>query len=287
MNPIKLKVTPKTIYADIVDLSDPILLGVTINYFNYSDSTLYFKIVGSGPNSAWSGSTVALGALGSGLNLFKNLDNFFSRIRPNNETTEVAVLTLLGYSDSGYTNLVYTFVRNVTIVFINSNDGSWTQDFLDNFDDGTIDEWAAEILAGDGNISLAINSNYVLSTPYSCRKVRATSSGQFAADRIKKTFTTSVRTTCYAIFNVRVGDNGANLCYHKELKIRINNVSILTLGTPSTLEIQEIPKNKWLRIVVPLTPSSILLLDIFHNVYNIYPATGVFLWLDDFKIISR
>ena len=134
MQEISMKVIPRTIYTDIVAMPDPMLLGITIHYYNHADENLYMKIFIEGPNP-WSSNSVALDLLNSGSNSYINLDNFTSRTKPTSATTEVLTLTLRGYSDSEYSTLMYEFSRSLTVVFIKSDDGTWTTDFLNNFDD--------------------------------------------------------------------------------------------------------------------------------------------------------
>jgi len=299
---ISMEVRPKTIYTDIVGMPDPMLLGLTIHYYNHSDGNLYMKIFGSGP-SPWSSNSVALELLNSGGNAYINLDNFLSRTKPASETTEQITLTLRGYSDSGYSNLVYEFARNTTVVFIKSNDGSWTQDFLNNFDDGTVQGWAQlPEKTGHGSDAqyLTIATDYVLSTPYSLKmKYVAFYNGinmRERRERIYKSFTTPNRNTVYAILNVRVdaihGCSGISYrCCNKYLRINSGDTTLIHIGRQfDNVTTEYFPRVKWMRFVVPLPKSTTLEFRIVVDVgYAAYSTAGYefYFWLDDFQIISK
>jgi hypothetical protein len=77
---------------------------------------------------------------------------------------ENITLILKAYTDSGYTNLKWTYERIVTVYWINSLDAAWTVDMLNNFDDGTTQGWT-----GDGSTDkpFGVQTDYVLSAPYS------------------------------------------------------------------------------------------------------------------------
>lgn len=274
-NKIDLKVIPRTIYTDIVDLPDPVLLGVTIHYYNHSDGTLYMKIFGSG--TGWNSNSVELGALTTGTNNYYNLDNFLSRTKPASATTETITLTLKGYSDAGYTTEVYSFSRTVTVIFIKSDDGSWTTDYDNNFDDGTVQDWAQYLgWAAD----FGVKTDYVLSAPYSLG---------FASTHTGTLYGSSICLLRDTILLIQLGKYGA---------------------TDSSWLI---PKDKWLRLVVPLPKSSSFTLYLRISYYaggtyfgcsknittsdrdtnyaiiniRIHHSGQIFGRLDDFKIISK
>jgi hypothetical protein len=281
---LDLKIYPKTIYTDIVGLPDPVMLGITIHYYNHSDETLYMKIFIEGP-SPWSSNAVALGSLAGGANAYVNLDNFTSRTKPTSATTEVLTLTLRGYTDSGYSILKYEFSRSLTVVFIKSDDGSWTQDVLNNFDDGTIQGWSA--IAEVGLVdSIGVTTDYVLSTPYSLKIVTGT--GQYSRQRIRvyKSFTTPNKDNVYAIFNVRLGAI-ADAVVTKNLTIKRDDTILIFLGRAwdDLFQSNYVPANKWLRIVVPLPKNTTLEIRIIAEFY-VYNYKGT-IWQDDFKIISK
>jgi len=299
-----MEVFPKTVYTDLVDLPDPLLLGLTIHYYNHSDSTLYMKIFIAGTN--WSSNSVELGSLASGTNAYKNLDNFSSRTKPASETTEALTLTLKGYTDSGYSDEAYAFSRTVTVIMIKSDDGSWTEDESDNFNDGTVQGWDGENQYGYGgrldSLSVAVATDFVLSPSYS---LKMTAKDWYPSlDNVEKrvafykAFTTPNRNTVYAIVNVRgfkwTYDTTGG-AWSKHIKITIDGNTVLVhIGTPyDVTHVNAAPREKWLRIVVPLTKNTTLTVKIVFCINQQAYITGethnsyLYNWLDDFKIISK
>lgn len=292
-NKLGLKVYPKTIYNDVVGMPDPVLLGVTIHYYNHSDTNLYMKIFGSGP-SPWSSNSVELGLLNSGGSAYINLDNFLSRTKPTSETTEQITLTLRGYSDAGYSTLVYTFARDVTVIFIKSDDGSWTLNEDDDFDDGTAQGWDVAKEAGHATdtVSKAVVTDYVLSTPYSLKAEQDCKYGiQQRRFRLYKSFTTPDKAQVYAIMNVRAtATEITNESALKYLEVRRDAVTLIHLGkTYDSLYVLPkytyIPYNTWMRIVVPLPKNVTLEVRIALCLVTHYRKG--YLWLEDFKIVSK
>lgn len=313
MKKLDMQVTPKTIYSDIVNMPDPMLLGVTIHYHNYSDITLYMKIFGSGP-TGWNTNSVELGSLTSGNSAYINLDNILSRTKPLGATTEMITLILRGYTDAGYSILFAEFTRTVTVIFIKSDDGSWTTDFSDNFNDGTVQGWAgAHIDAGGtvadyGTISVAVTTDYVLSPPYSL-KLRDYGSSQYSATtwylwcraKLYKQFTTPNRSSVFGIIDLHISGSASGgissyTVYGKQIKILQDSTTLIYLGKePDVVESNYVPKDKWIRIVIPLPANTTLTLNIISAVLVKFVSTGggstqttnLFSWLDDFKIISK
>jgi len=291
---LDLKVYPKTVYTDLAGLPDPILLGLTIHYYNHSDQSLYMKIFISGP-SPWSPNAVELGSLGSGSNAYKNLDNFTSRTKPSQETTEELTLTLRGYNDSGYSELKYEFSRSLTVVFIKSDDGSWTTDINNNFDDGTVQGWSA-IAELRGVASLGVATDYVLSPPYSlCLHSHCEFEyecvEQEVRHRIEKAFTTPNKSKVYAVMNIRVSSGTGPVGSTKYVEVRTASATLIHLGKLYVNDIVDyIPVGKWMRIVIPLPSNASVTIQIAVDRrgstfgYGLY---GAYLWLDDFKIISK
>jgi hypothetical protein len=267
------------------------MLGMTVRYYNHSDTAMYMQI-SSISGLSWTGSTVNLGSLGPGLNAYKNLDNFASRTKPTSAVTEILTVTLRGYSDSGYTNLVYVHSRDVTIVFIKSDDGSWTTDFSDNFNDGTVDGWTAaldEYYVNYSSASCAVATDYVLSNPDSLKLTVHNQGIAFipsgtCVGEIYKAFTTSSRATVYAILNIRNAIDagvGGTLDYVRITVNAWNGVPLIYLDTPVL--------DRWMRIVVPLAISTSVTIRMVTKQYghNSTQSVNSYLWLDDFKIISK
>lgn len=283
----------RTIYRDIVNLPDPVKLGITVRMFNYDSITLYFQMTGSG--TGYTFGTVNIGAVGTGANIYRNLDEFGSRAKPAAETTETITLTLKAYSDAGYTNLVWTFNREVTVVFIKSNDPSYTVDVSNNFDDGTVQGWAAsnDLNNDPGYPTATIQIDYVLSPPYSLRMTsqRTNAGGNIEVrSRLYKAFTTPNKDIAYAIFDLRISTYPAGWGNGiKNVSIRQDAVAKIYLGRPyDTADADYVPIAKWIRCIIPLPKNVSVTLDIFEDVFLRWYGTNYwYIWLDDFKIISK
>jgi hypothetical protein len=289
----------RTIYRDIVNLPSTVKLGLTIRYFNYDDVDLYFQITGSA--TGYTFGTVNLGLLASGTDAYINLDEFASRAKPstsdlpNGEMEENITLILRGYTDSGYTNLKWTFERVVTVHWINSADAAWTVDVLNNFDDGTVQGWSLVNEAGGATPELIVSTDYVLSAPYSLRATYSqTSAWQEMRDRIEKALVTPAKDKIFAIADIRLfTDSLYNHAWAalKYAEILEDSVVLIFLGRPFTADLTEfLPRNKWMRLVVPLPKSTSLTFKIVLDAY-VYGTTEyagfIRTWLDDFKIISK
>jgi hypothetical protein len=269
---------PRTIYRDLFQLPNPVLLGITIKFYNFDDVDLYFTITGQG--TGYTFGSEDLGLLASGSNRYENLDEIASRAKPGSPTTESITLTLRAYTDAGHTDLKWTYQRTVTIVFIDSNDGSWTIDEYDNFDDGTVMGWAGVSAA------VAAASDYALSAPYSLKATNTKSNIGLSTGGIQKAIVTPNKNTIYGIFNIRLD------CYAHRMKclyLYEDSVILIFLGeTPvSDATITLVPE-KWLRIVVPLPKDSSITVKAMFTWWN--SSTGVttgWLWLDDFKVVSK
>jgi hypothetical protein len=313
MPEIEFKIPHKTIYIDIVGMPDPMLFGTTIHYYNHSDQTLYFKIFIEGVN--WTSNSVALGSLTTGTNAYINLDNFSSRAKPTSATTEQLTLTLRGYTDAGYTVLFAEFTRLVTVIFIKSDDGSWITDFSNNFDDGTIQGWSGVHIATQQTpygppsnpvITTEVATDYVLSNPYSLKLTDKVTiniqSGAtysvYVTGKLTKQFTTANRTS-YAIFNVRLsgafsGYSVGGDKYGKLMQFLRDATMLIRLGKDADLtQTIYFTTDKWIRVVVPLPANTTLNLNIIGSVMVRQYIGGsptymnTFIWLDDFKIISK
>jgi len=281
----------RTIYRDIVNLPSTVKLGLTIRYFNHDDVGLYFQITGSG--TGYTFDTVNLGLLASGANAYRNLDEFASRTKPsvgdlpNGEMEENVTLTLKAYTDSGYTNLKWTYERVVTVHWINSADAAFTVDVLNNFDDGTVQDWAVADEAGNSIATLSVVTDYVLSSPYSIRmnQAQVIGSNRQCRARLYKSFTTPNKPKVFVIFDIRNGGTGTYVDM-KNLKISRDDTLLVYIGKPyDATHVDYFPKDKWMRIVVPLPANVTIELRVIAEM-NIYAATG-YTWLDDFKIISK
>jgi hypothetical protein len=281
----------RTIYHDIVNLPDPVIQGITIRYFNFDDVSLYFKITGSG--TGYTFTPVSLGLLGSGTSAYANLDNFASRAKPssaqlpNGEMGENITLTLTAYTDSGYTNLKWTFERIVQVIWINSADAAFTIDYLNNFDDGTIQGWASASELSCYT-SLSVRTTYVLTPPYSLRnQMYSTYLQAEGRARTYKSFTTQNKNRVYAIIDIRLTIiNGAGVC--KYIRFQNGDTVLIHLGRQyDTVMVNYVPVNKWIRVVVPLPVNAALEFRIVTDHYRLGQNFELHQFMDDFKIVSK
>jgi hypothetical protein len=282
----------RTIYRDIVSLPDPVKLGLTIRYFNYDADGLYFQITGSG--TGYTFGTVNLGLLASGANAYINLDEFASRAKPSSsdltlgEKEENITLILKAYTDSGYTNLKWTFERVVTVHWINSADPAWTVDVLNNFDDATVQGWLALEEVTGFAVSLVAATDYVLSAPNSLKFSQDISGLEESRVRLYKSFTTPNKSKVFAVINFRATDI-TDYTFLKNFQVKWNGNVLIFLGRPyDTTLSRYYPKDKWMRVVVPLPSNQTLEIRLIFDSYNgsasVQPHRG---WLDDFKLLSK
>lgn len=270
-------VTGHTLYSDIVGMPNPMYLGVCVRIFNYDASPLYMQLDAYVSGVLWTFTTNNVGSVGAGANIYYFKDQFGYRTIPTVETDETITMRLRAYTDAGYTNLVYTYERTVYVFFIKSDDGSWTTDFDDDFDDGTVDGWAARGLGGYVH-PFEVVGDFVLSAPYSIRYSCDHTSG--VADwygELYKTFTTPNTTKVYAIIHLRTlgGENYANRAF----EIRVAGIRYIYCGGPT-------PNSKWVRFVVLLPVNSTIEISIGRRYTNVGLETTR-MWTDDFKIISK
>jgi hypothetical protein len=300
-NPITLEVPlPKrTVYIDIVDLPDPVKLSLTVRYFNHDDITLYFQITGSAPG--WTIGTVNLGSLASGANAYGVLTEFASRAKPTAETEEDITLTLNAYTDSGFTNLKWTTTRTLHIVFIKSDDPSYTLDILNNFDDGTAQGWSALAVLNCSSgqpVLQTARTDYVLSPPYSIRLSNTKNEGTWygiVQGALQKSITTPNKDIIYAICDLRLSQahSGANPRTHylKQLIIRYDTYDLLNFGIADSVAQHYLPVDKWIRAVIPLPKNVAITLKIIIGFYAQVVTSGdyaiCYAWTDNFKVISK
>ena len=246
-------VEPKrSIYRDLPNLPDPVLLGLTIRYFNNDAVTLYFKVNGEGTGYTFTETTLA--SLLAGTDTYVNINAFASRAKPTVETDEIINVTLYAYSDAGYTALKWTFTRSIHVVFINSNDPSYTVVGEYNFDDGTVQGWAVvSVLSFNGSQGVA--TDYVLSNPYSLRGIITSSLAQTTTAWYHHLTFNTPAGTVYAIVNVRGHANGT-ACYFKYLQIKNGNDILIQLGIDEASNTEILTKDIWMRIVLPIPASS-------------------------------
>jgi hypothetical protein len=296
---------PKTIYIDVADLPTQILMGVTIEYSNLSSDSLYFKFFAEGP-VGWSKNSQNIGLVSGFGSGYINFDNFLSRTNPASEISdETLTFTLKAYSDSGYSTLVSSTAKQATVVFIKSDDGSWTQDELDNFDGGTVEGWAVTAEAeghSSDTQSVAVASDYALSAPNSLKMTYVSyySGCRECRVRIYKQFTTTaLRSIIYAIANIRVDGEcdidgcpapAAQKLQIKYLKIQRDGIVDIHIGRAYDCEQSDyFKRSSWMRFVIPLPADTTLEFRIIVDVNSDSDGTGKdwWVWLDDFMIISK
>jgi len=273
----------RTIYTDLVNLPDPARLGVTVKVFNFDDVTLWMRV--DGYATGWTFNTVNLGSLAQGLNMYRNLDNLGYRAKPSSETQENVVIRLRGYADAGYTQLKWTFERLVSVWFINSAD--YTQDVLNNFDDGTVQGWATagELNQFGGYPTLGVASDYALSPPYSLKMINRSGAAGETRARIYKSFATPDRAKVFAVLDWRTEEDVAYGAYPRYLKATRDTLALTFLGQYGA-GASAIPCGKWMRLVVPLPRNITMEIRVIEHSYT-STVKDIPLWMDDFKIISK
>jgi len=286
---------PRTIYRDLLNLPDPVVLGVTIRYYNFDDVGLYFRVTGSAIGYTFG--TVDLGLLASGTNAYRNLDNFGSRAKPAGEILESINLILRAYTDAAYSNLKWEYVRTVTVIWINSSDPSYTVDFLNSFDDGTVQGWDGAGELGVGQWGLVVSQDYVLSPPWSLSLWFRGPAGYICnpADneiraRLYKTFNTPNRNFVYAIADIRLrrGPTDGGNCWPKYASFQNGTSILLFIGQPydGALSVYP-PVDKWIRLVTPLPKNTSVDVRLVLSMCSKHVAAMETIYLDDFKIISK
>ena len=292
---------PRTIYRDLYQLPDPVLLGITARFYNYDSVQLWFRITGEA--AGYTFDTVDLGPLAAGTDAYENLDEFASRLKPGTELEESIKLILRAYTDAGYTALKWTYERTVQVIWIDSSDASYTVDELDDFDDGTVQGWAAVCEGGFcvGAVEEVVG-DFVLSPPFALRDALwmtlASGVGWYEhRGRSEKAFTTPDRPTVYAVFDVRFSvrwiDSSGNVGL-KYAEIARNGAVLVHLGgIYAGNATDEIPRDKWMRVVVPL-PRNVAV-TLLVRLCTAWEVTGSGpgkqqyedIRMDDFKIISK
>jgi len=275
----------RSIYTDLVNMPDPLKLGIDIRIYNYDDVGLYMRI--DGYNAAWTCGTVNCGLVASGANLLQWLDQWASRAKPAAATTEVITIRLRAYTDAGYSNLKWTYTRSITVVMIKSDDGSWTQDILNNFDDGTLQGWSKALLEGSNGDVNGISADFCLSSPYSFRAdTRQVGGG--VRHQFQKAITTPNKNNVFAIINVRFSDahQPGNVGL-KNFQVLYNSTLLLFVGLAYAGNAAEtLPNNRWFRVIVPLPRNTSLTLKLHCYGYSL-ANWDMRTWIDDFMLISK
>lgn len=280
-----------TFYRDIAGLPSETWFSLTIRYYNNDVETLYFEITGEGPLSF---QTIRLGSLTKGsVSDYTLLSNFASRAKPsaadlnNGEKEETITLVLRAYRDSGYSNLKWTFKRDVKIHWINSEDPAFSTVLLDTFNDGSVSGWTYSISTRWKSGSISVSNESFISAPYSLYGYASVYSqyGDFTADYYaKKSINTPNAEKIFATINVRaVGYvSGAE-------KSRLYYIYVSFAGTTLTTVGPYPPEAQWLRLTVPLKPNTNGELTIQVRAFiNAYGSTIYLrMWFDDIIIVAK
>ena len=104
--------------------------------------------------------------------------------------------------------------------------------------------------------------------------------------RLWKQFTTADKPVVYAILDLRQAHGGGQ--YSKFIKVQRDAVDLVFLGRPYNILLEQyFVWDKWFRVVVPLPRNTALELRVIQDWYTGAAPKGVWLWMDDFKIISK
>ena len=266
----------RQIYCDIVNLPDPLTMALGVRIFNLDSSALYMKVDATA--GAWTFTAAELGILGAESNFYRNLTSFGERARPGSPRQEVLVVTLYAYSDPGYSNLVWTLARNIAVEYIQSDDETWISDFVDNFDDGTVQGWDAYPIPCGAGSGIGVVTDYVLSVPYALRWYCNHTSSQTDWDTyFFKSFTTPDRNRVFMIADFRIDHSTAS---DRGIYAEVDGIRTLICKINA-------PQDTWMRLVVPLPiDSTDVAIRIGQTYFNgSYDPSKM--WLDDFKIISK
>jgi len=260
------------LYMDIRDM--PATISQITFFFsivNNTGQTLYFKVSGVGSPTGWTwASPKLLGSLANGARA-----RYFwpgnSRTKPASELLgETVSLKIEGYTDSGYTIKVGEKNVSYTFDWIDSGDGTWTTDVLNNFDDGTVQGWA-----GSAGTTVAASTKKYLSPNYSLQHATLTGNRY-----IYRTITVGSGSKAYAIINF-LTDHTAIKFRHVYLVAYAKYYYAQDDSLGYTLTITLI--NIWYRAVVPLTPNTTTEIQIGDVTSGASPN----FYLDDFKVIRK
>jgi len=250
-------------------------LGLIIRGFNDDSVTLYMQLEAS--HSNWTFTPTNLGALGSGADDWYRINQFGYRTRPDSETTEIIDVTLNAYTDAGYSNLKWTFSRSITVFMLKSDDLTWDLDEYDNFDDGTIQGWAADTVENPPcHIDVAVD--YLLSPIYSLKADNNRPTSFTSSMWLYKTFTTEDKDLVFAIANLRY-DESLGLAPSFSASIRVNGETLINLPDPIL--------DKWHHLTFPLPRNSIIEIRFYFSGSSASQPWWLYMWLDDFRIISK
>ena len=225
------------------------------------------------------------------------LFDFGSRAKPSagdftaGEFDESITLILKAYTDAGYSDLKWTHERTVSIHWIKSDDAAWTQDVLNDFDDGTVQGWAVDYKANQsvGYPQIAVATDYVLSAPYSVKMTqRNYSSDNLSRSSLYKSFITPDRAVVFAIINCRfTPERAEGFSRNRVVYIQRNGTILIQLGASAITTVDLFPRGKWMRMVVPLPKNTALEVKVTYEWLDTGAPYNAYAWMDNFKIISK
>ena len=265
----------RVIYCDIVDLPDPLIMGLGVRVYNLDSVALYMQVEGIGDD--WIFTVKSLGLVAGGDSLIDTLTSFGSRSRPSAGTRDTIMITVNAYTDAGYLNLKWSRSRNMSVEYLKSDDGSWSINESSNFDDGTVQGWALDRFPGGGWV-FGVATSYVLSYPYALRAAFShTSSINIHERNFYQTFDSPARDRVFAITNLMLrGD----IAQPSSVYFEVNGVATLACQFGPS-------QDTWLRMIVPLPPGTDdVVLKVGWTWWNTVWGNVSF-WMDDFKIISK
>jgi hypothetical protein len=101
-----------------------------------------------------------------------------------------------------------------------------------------------------------------------------------------KSFTTPNKDKVFAVIDLRVAKSDTD--YINYIRVIHDTTLLVHLGRLDKALTDYVPVNKWMRIVVPLPKNTTLEIRIRVARYRtVTPTTEGYMWLDDFKLISK
>lgn len=273
------------IFLDMANMPSLLYLTQNIRVYNNWGINLYFTVTLAG--SGWTFTNPqTVGLINNGADLRKLINNWGYRTKPATEVLGTLTFTLYGYDDAGYSNLVATYTRVSTICIIDSSDGTWTEDYHDDFEDGTAEGW----VCGDGGGAIAGQyTTRALETKPTCARFSwaSVSLGNITWYMVK-TFTTPNANYVFLVFNIFAETPHAGYHGHN-MTIIVNGVTKVYLGIPSVWNDYTLRYsiNRWYRFTVPLpVNTSVEIKYKFVGVQTSAPI-AIINYIDDIKIISK
>ena len=275
----------RTVYTDLESMPSTLDLSITFYVHNYDDIALYMRVDGTLP-AEWSYTSTDLGSVSSGSSILRCIDHFASRTAPASETAENLTIRVRAYTDAGYTDLKWTYTRELSLLMIKSDDGSWTQDLLNDFDDGTKQGWTKVNEAGTSGADIIDGATYT-SSPYSYKGGVRSANEATVRFRFEKAITTANRATVLAITNFRLGRVSSTYNWLKNARITYDTTDIVYVGRASDgISVNYLPLGRWMRFAEILPSNTSLTLKFRFEGRSRYNY-DILAWIDDVTIISK